>query len=108
MSFKIILSNNFKKEAKRLNKKYRSLKMELGVLGHELSTNPTMGASLGNGVYKIRLAIKSKNKGRSGGARIITYVQLDHEKVLLLSIFDKSEKDNLSDQEIQNLLKEEL
>lgn len=108
MSFKIVLSNNFKKEAKRLNKKYQSLKMELGVLGYELSSNPTMGVSLGNGVYKIRLAIKSKNKCRSGGARIITYVELDNKKILLLSIYDKSEKDNLSDLDIQNLLKEEL
>lgn len=76
MSFKIIASNNFKKEAKRLIKKYKSLKTELEVLGHELSEEPTLGTPLGNDVYKIRLAVSSKGKGKSGGARIISYLQI--------------------------------
>lgn len=104
MSFKIIASDNFKKEAKRLTKKYRSLKTELKVLGQELSKEPTIGIPLGNEVYKIRLAISSKGKGKSGGARIITYLQLNDETVLLLSIYDKGEKDTISNQEIQKIL----
>jgi mRNA-degrading endonuclease RelE of RelBE toxin-antitoxin system len=106
MSFKLIASDNFKKEAKRLIKKYRSLKTELEVLGQELSEEPTLGTPLGNDVYKIRLAISSKSKGKSGGARVISYVQIDHETVLLLSIYSKGEKDSISDKEIQKLLEE--
>jgi mRNA-degrading endonuclease RelE of RelBE toxin-antitoxin system len=108
MSFEILLSNNFKKEAKRLSKKYRSLKIELQTLAFELSQFPTKGTALGNSVYKIRLAIESKNKGRSGGARVITFVKMENEKVLLLSIYDKSEKDNLTEREIKKLLQDAL
>jgi mRNA-degrading endonuclease RelE of RelBE toxin-antitoxin system len=66
MSFEIRLSENFKKEAKRLSKKYPSIKNEIGFLAKELSENPRIGISLGNDVYKIRLSIKSKGKGKSG------------------------------------------
>jgi hypothetical protein len=47
MSFSIELTELFKKEAKKLTKKYRSLKVELEALGNELVENPTTGISLG-------------------------------------------------------------
>jgi len=106
MGFKVIVSDNFKKEAKRLTRKYRSLKNELEILGQELSEKPTLGTPLGHDVYKIRLAVASKGKGKSGGARVITYVQIDEETVLLLSIYNKGEKDSISDKEIQKLVEE--
>ncbi|QMU63520.1 MAG: hypothetical protein GKR88_04005 [Flavobacteriaceae bacterium] len=98
------LSDHFKKEAKRLSKKYRSLKTELSVLFDKLEQNPTLGTVLGSDVYKIRLAVASKGKGKSGGARVITYVQVDDTTVLLLSIYNKGEKDSISDKEIKELL----
>jgi tRNA splicing ligase len=61
MNYKIELSANFKKEAKKLTKKFPSLKQELATLFTALETNPTMGTPLGNDIYKIRLAIASKN-----------------------------------------------
>ena len=67
MSYKIEVSPNFKKEAKKLTKRYPSLKAELTALFIELEANPTLGKALGNGIYKIRIAIASKNKGKSGG-----------------------------------------
>jgi len=108
MSFEIRLSENFKKEAKRLSKKYPSIKNEIGFLAKELSENPRIGISLGNDVYKIRLSIKSKGKGKSGGARVITFVKTDIETVLLLSIYSKGERATLTDSEIKNLLKDFL
>ncbi len=62
MNYSIELSDNFKKEAKRLVKKYRSLKSEIAALVDELETDPTKGTPLGNDIYKIRLAIASKGK----------------------------------------------
>lgn len=108
MSFEIRLSENFKKEAKRLSKKYPSIKNEIGFLAKELSENPRIGISLGNDVYKIRLSIKSKGKGKSGGARVITFVKTDIETVMLLSIYSKGERATLTDSEIKNLLKDFL
>ncbi len=57
-------------------------------------------------VYKIRLAIASKNKGKSGGARVITFVKIIDEMVLLLAIYNKGEKDTISDAEIDALLED--
>lgn len=105
MSYKIELSANFKKEAKKLTKKFPSLKQELTALFTELETNPTMGTPLGNDIYKIRLAIASKNKGKSGGARVLSFVKITATTVLLFSIYNKGDIDNLSDKEIENLIK---
>ena len=108
MSYKIELSANFKKEAKKLAKKYPSLKVELAELFIQLESNPTLGISLGNDIYKIRLAIASKNKGKSGGGRVMSYVKVINTTVLLFSIYDKGEKDSISDKEIKDLLKDYL
>ncbi len=106
MSYSIELTDNFKKEAKKLSKKYPSLKSELEDLGNTLAKNPTTGTHLGNNVYKIRLAIKSKGKGKRGGARVMTHVKIVDEKVYLFSIYNKGEKDDISDNEIQDLINE--
>jgi len=106
MMYKIFTTVNFKKEYKRLLKKYPSLKDEITELGYELSSNPIQGKHLGNNVYKIRLKIKSKGKGKRGGARVITKVKIVDEMVYLFSIYSKGEKDDISDNEISDLLKD--
>lgn len=106
MIFKIETTPNFKKEAKRLIKKYPSLKKELLELGSELESNPNMGDFLGNNVYKIRMAVASKGKGKSGGVRIITHVKIVKQVVYLFSIYNKGEKDSISVNETKELLTE--
>jgi mRNA-degrading endonuclease RelE of RelBE toxin-antitoxin system len=106
MSYKIELSENFKKEAKKLSKKYSSLKTDLASLFEELEKNPTIGTPLGNDIYKIRLAIASKNKGKSGGARVMSFVKITNTTILLFSIYNKGDKDNISDKEIEELIKD--
>ncbi len=108
MSYKVELSANFKKEAKRLVKKYPSLKTELAGLFTKLENNPKLGTPLGNDIYKIRLAIASKNKGKSGGARVLSFVKILQTTVLLFSIYSKGEVDNLTDKQIQELIKDYL
>ncbi len=60
MSVEILVTSNFKKEAKKLLKKYPSLKGELAELILELETNPQLGTTIMENVYKLRLASKSK------------------------------------------------
>lgn len=108
MSYSIELSANFKKEAKRLTKKYPSLKTELAVLFTKLEQNSTIGTPLSNDIYKIRLYIASKNKGKSGGARILSFVKVTETTVLLFTIYNKGEVDNLTDKEIEALLTDYL
>lgn len=70
-----------------------------------LEQEPEQGTNLGNNCYKIRIAIASKGKGKSGGARVITNFVIAEETVFLISIYDKSEKENLTDKELDELLK---
>lgn len=97
-------ARSFERDAKALLKKYASLRQELATLGEELQEKPTLGIPLGHDCYKIRLAIKSKGKGKSGGARVVTYVVADNEEVILLTIYDKQVKSDLSDKELKELL----
>ncbi|TAH00689.1 MAG: hypothetical protein EAZ15_08520 [Sphingobacteriales bacterium] len=106
MIYNIIAVPSFKKELKKLAKKYPSIKADLAALFQTLEINPEQGVSLGNNCYKIRFAISSKNKGKSGGARLITNFVIADETVYLLSIYDKADKETLSDKEIGNLLME--
>lgn len=102
----IILSTpHFDKEAKALMKKYPSLPDDLELLFASLLIEPLQGTPLGNDCYKIRLAIKSKGKGKSGGARIITFVRIALETILLISIYDKSVKATVTDKELKDMLK---
>ena len=102
MKHSVIPSEKFKKEFKRLSKKYPSLKAELLELNAELQENPTHGTALGNNTYKIRLAIKGK--GKSGGSRVITYVISENEEVYLLTMYDKSEFDTIDDKSIEQII----
>ena len=70
-----------------------------------LEQEPEQGTNLGNNCYKIRIAIATKGKGKSGGARVITNFVIAEETVFLISIYDKSEKENLTDKELDELLK---
>ena len=95
-------------------KKYRSFLGELEHLQAELLANPETGISLGNDVFKIRLKIKSKGKGKSGGARVISYIEkmvvavvnTEEKKTIvnLLTVYDKSERESITDAELKKLI----
>lgn len=115
MSYRIIAVPSFSRDAKRLSKKYASLKGELQTLQSDLLQNPRVGTLIRENTYKIRLAVKSKGKGKSGGLRIITHVfeieieVAENEKeqrttIVLVAIYDKSEMDNLPDKELRELI----
>ena len=71
-----------------------------------LRVTPQQGTRLGRDCYKIRLAIASKNKGKSGGARVVTCVKVIGQTVYLLTIFDKADRENLAEGELDALLAE--
>lgn len=104
MKYKVAYIPPFEKQLKRLARKYPSLKSEFRQLLENLENHPDQGISLGNNCYKIRFAIASKNRGKSGGARVIANFLISADTVYLLAIYDKSEKENLSDVELGSLL----
>ena len=101
---KVVVGRTFEREAKRLIKKYRSLSAEIADLFESLEINPELGTPIGKNCFKIRLAIQSKGQGKRGGARVITCVLAIKEEVVLLSIYDKAEKEDISDLMLQQLL----
>jgi hypothetical protein len=108
-SFKVFTTDNFIAEAKRLKKKYPSISDDFHDLLKVLKKDPITGnRSLGKDCYKIRMIISDKNTGESGGARVIIQVKIIDKKVYLLSVYDKSEKGNLFDNELEILLKNKL
>jgi len=106
MSYKIKTIPNFEKALKRLARKYPSLKAEYIELLNSLEADPMRGTPIGKNCFKIRLAITSKGKGKSGGARVVTYVLIEGNTVFLLDIYDKSKQENVTDAELTELLKE--
>jgi len=103
MANKITYTPIFEKYFKRYAKKYHSLPSDLGELEIKLLKNPALGTSLGDGFYKIRLAIKSKNKGKSGGVRVISYLvetKATGNEIKLIIIYDKSDIDDISKDEL--------
>jgi len=105
MKYKVETLPNFEREAKPLLKKYPSLKEEMEKLLALLENKPDIGVSIGKNCYKIRLAIGSKGKGKSGGARIITHVAINKDTVFLCSIYDKSEQTNISTEQLVSWIK---
>ncbi|TCC87297.1 hypothetical protein EZ428_21590 [Pedobacter frigiditerrae] len=104
MSYSIIPTHRFEKELKRLAKKFPSIKNEFAQLISNITANPEVGTFIGNNCYKIRLAIGSKGKGKSGGARVITYLYIETETVYLLTIYDKGEKADLKTNELKEMV----
>lgn len=104
MNFDVRTIPEFERQFKRLAKKYSSIKQDLQRLVNELRIDPRQGTSLGKGCYKVRMKIGSKGQGRSGGARVITYVVVLERKVYLLFIYDKAKMDSISAKEIRGLL----
>lgn len=110
------VSKSFKRLAKPLLKKYSSLTNELFTLENELLTNPEFGTPLGHDSYKIRLAVKSKGKGKRGGLRVITHIDTEivgiveeineNYIVSLIAIYDKNETATISDKELKELIEQ--
>jgi mRNA-degrading endonuclease RelE of RelBE toxin-antitoxin system len=104
VNYKVESTANFSKELKNLAKKYRSLPKDVEALVSQLEQTPEIGTPIGHHCYKIRLAIKSKGLGKSGGARVITHIYLTQKSVYLLSIYDKSKQASISDDEVLRLV----
>ena len=107
MNIKIKPLPTFSRAAKRLNKHYASFADDYARLLEDLYANPAIGTDLGGGLRKIRMRITSKGRGKSGGARVISFtviVSVDETEVNLRYIYDKAERESISSAEIEALL----
>ncbi|MGD9553691.1 MAG: type II toxin-antitoxin system RelE/ParE family toxin [Arcobacteraceae bacterium] len=97
-------SDNFLKEAKQLSKKFKLIKADLQQAVKEIETQNDLGVYLGFNLFKKRVKNSSVPTGKSGGFRIIIYQQIEN-KIILISIYSKTQKENLSDEELSTLIK---
>ena len=107
MKYKTEILATFKKEFKRLLKRYPSLIEDVKTLRQNLEAFPDLGTDLGGGLRKVRMRITSKGKGKSGGARVITLnviISTEETEIDLLYIYDKAERSTISRKEIDELL----
>ncbi|MBR1785130.1 MAG: addiction module toxin RelE [Bacteroidales bacterium] len=103
MSCRIEYLPEFERELRRLAKRYRSIKDDYAQLLQDLQANPSKGVDMGDGIRKVRMAISSKGKGKSAGARVITYnviTRAEEGRVVLVTIYDKSELGSITKREI--------
>ena len=104
MKLKIIPTESFKKDVKRLKKKNPHIAESLKELNRSFSTGD-FGTPIGRGVYKKRLRNLDLRRGKSGGFRVIGYQDIEMGKFYLLTIYSKSHKETVSETEIIDLLK---
>ena len=103
---KILVRDSFKRDFKKLAKKYDNITDDLEDLFESLKENPTQGTPLGLDCFKVRMSISDKNKGKSGGARVITCIKIIKDTIYLLTIYDKSEKESISKRELKDLVEQ--
>ena len=111
MKNSILISPYFEARLKKLKKKFPFLKEEIVELINELIENPHLGTNLGANLYKIRVATKGKNSGKSGGFRVITFLikkNVDGNEINLITIYDKSEQDTITKEALLKLIKKIL
>lgn len=109
MNFELTATHQFKRHLKALAKRHRSLKSDFEAFVASLTENPFQGDEICPGIRKIRMAITSKGRGKSGGARIITYTILtskENGRVYLVDIYDKADFSTVDIATIQSITQE--
>jgi mRNA-degrading endonuclease RelE of RelBE toxin-antitoxin system len=101
----IVTIPTFEKNAKKIAKRDKLLFKDLQKLFEILTNNPREGTSLGNNCYKIRIQNSSAKRGKSGGYRVVSYY-CDKEVLGLLTIYSKSDRENIFQNEIDELIRE--
>ncbi len=102
---RVRISEDFRVAYKRLKKRHKSLEYDFESLLTSLLQNPMQGVELESGVRKVRLAITSKVRGKSGGARVIIRVRIVADELQLLYIYDKSDFENVNDAYLRDIMK---
>ena len=108
MNCKITTTPDFARDLKQLSKRYPSIKQDFGHFLETLRETPQMGIPLGKHLRKVRFSISSKDKGKSGGARVIAHVVLvetNETDITLVTLYDKSDQNSITDKELKMLMK---
>jgi len=104
MKLIVIEQNLYKRAVKKLSKKYSNIFDDVDEFLNSIKTKEDLGIELKSNVYKVRIKNSNKNRGKSGGYRLISYLKIVDNELHLLYIYDKSQIVNLTEKEIDNLI----
>jgi len=104
---RVLFSRQFTREFKRLQKRYRRIGDDIRPLIDQLRQGETPGDQIpdvGFPAYKVRVQNRDMRSGKRGGYRAIYYLRMG-DTVYLVTIYSKRDRDNISADEIRDLIK---
>ena len=105
---KVEIFQNFRRKFKKIHKKNKKLNNDIEALIKTLEEDPTTGTFLSDDIYKIRVANSSKNIGKRGGFRVITYYVDKNNVVYLVEIYEKNSISNIPIEQLVKIIEKEI
>jgi mRNA-degrading endonuclease RelE of RelBE toxin-antitoxin system len=107
-TFEIVEHTLYEKAFKKLSKKFKTIDKDIDTFLLSVNNKDDLGVELKSNIFKVRIANSSKNKGKSAGYRLLTYVALVKNELHLLYIYDKSSIGNLTESEVDAMISNAL
>lgn len=104
LGYEIQKTKLFEKLVDNLYKRFKHIELDIEAFGDDLDDVSKLGIHLGKNVYKVRIANSDKNKGKSSGYRLISYLKLEEETLTYLYIYDKSDLESLSEKQLDKIV----
>jgi len=108
MKFQVIEQELYKKAVKKLSKNYKHIQNDIDDFLNSIDSKEDLGIELKSNVFKVRIKNSNKNRGKSAGYRLISYLKITNDQLHLLYIYDKSKLENLTEKEIDNLILKQI
>ena len=99
-------ARRFKQDVRELSKKYRHIRSDLQTTLEEISQGNLIGnqiSGVGYPVFKVRIKNSDIDKGKSGGYRLIYYIQ-SPEVIIIITIYSKSDQADISAKQIREII----
>ena len=106
--YTVIEQKLYKKAVKKLSKNYRNVELDVKSFLESINTKNDLGIELKSNVFKIRIKNSNKNKGKSAGYRLISYLAIVENELHLLYIYDKSSLVNITENELDKLIAKQI
>ena len=108
MNLQVVEKILYKKSYKKLSKQYKNIGEDVNAFLDSISSKKDLGIEIKSNIFKARIKNSDKNKGKSAGYRLISYLALVDNELHLLYIDDKSKIENLTENEIDKLIIEQI
>ena len=106
--YTVVEQELYKKALKKLSKTYRNINLDIKDFLKSINTKKDLGIELKSNVFKVRVKNSDKNKGKSSGYRLISYLAIVENELHLLYIYDKSKLANITEKEVDELITKQI